>query len=116
MCEKLQVIDDLCDREVNGYKAIFVPIYKWNKERDCTDDGNIITKKALTFQAGIDNKSYAGFVSHDDIVDRVMTCSGDSGPNLDYVLNLAEALDKLGMKDAHVSDLVARIDRQRGAK
>lgn len=116
-CTVLQVIDDLFNREVNGYTAILVPIYKWNPEEGSTDDdSNLITKTGLTFQAGIDNKCFSGFLNHEEIAERIMTCRGDAGANLDYLLNLHDALNKLGMKDEHVSDIAERIEQKQNAK
>lgn len=112
ICVRLQVIDDLCNREVNGYTAILVPIYEWNCGEDSINSGRLITKTGLTFQAGIDNESFSGFLNHDEIAKRIMTCSGDSGANLDYLLNLNDALNKLGMKDEHVADIVARVEQK----
>lgn len=110
-------MDDLSVREVNGYRAIIVPIYRWSGGvGECGEcgEGSLISERGLTFQAGIDNASFAGYVEHEEIARRVLKCVGESGANVEYVRKLDDALCKLGMKDAHVSDIVARIDRMDG--
>lgn len=56
----------------------------------------------VVYVATADNAAYLGAASDADIAARIATSSGPSGPNRDYLLNLAAALRALSYEDAHV--------------
>lgn len=64
---------------------------------------------ALVFSARPDNPSYVHDLSLDETADIVATASGHLGSNRDYLLQLAAQLTALGLDDAYISDLVARV-------
>jgi len=41
----------------------------------------------------------------------VLTCQGPSGSNVEYVLNLAAALRKMGVEDPHVESIADAIEK-----
>jgi cation transport regulator ChaC len=59
----------------------------------------------LVYVATPANPNYLGPRALDEIAQQVRTARGPSGPNLDYVLRLAEALREMGAEDAHVFGL-----------
>ena len=56
----------------------------------------------LVYVATPANPNYLGPTALDEIAQQVRAARGPSGPNLDYVLRLAEALREMGAEDAHV--------------
>jgi cation transport protein ChaC len=67
---------------------------------------------ALTYVATRANPNYLGPASLEAIAEQVRRSSGPSGPNLDYVLRLAEALREMGARDEHVFALEAELLRE----
>ncbi|WP_097459976.1 gamma-glutamylcyclotransferase [Mangrovitalea sediminis] len=79
-------------REKNGYIRIQTPLYF----RDGTQaDG-------LVYIAGEDNSAFLGPAPEADIAHQIAHSTGPSGPNRDYLLNLAKALRDLSEDDPHV--------------
>ncbi|WP_242520977.1 gamma-glutamylcyclotransferase [Halomonas litopenaei] len=70
------------------------------------------TATGLVYIASSDNPAYLGDAPVDHIVQQIARSHGPSGPNSDYLLNLADALSGLGGDDAHVFQLAQRL-RQR---
>ncbi|MEO1576674.1 MAG: gamma-glutamylcyclotransferase [Pseudomonadota bacterium] len=88
----------LDDREQGGYAREMVDV--------TLADGRRVP--ALTYIGWPDNPHFLGPASEHDIVDHVRRSHGPSGPNTDYVVNLARALDDLAMPDP----VLARLARQ----
>jgi cation transport protein ChaC len=65
--------------------------------------------RALVYRATPGNPDYLGPASLDDIARQVLDSVGPSGPNAEYVLELARALREMGAQDDHVFDLAARL-------
>jgi len=51
------------------------------------------------------NTNYTGPVSPEAIADKIYKCVGPSGPNIDYLLNLAHSMRKMHVVDEHVVEL-----------
>jgi len=51
------------------------------------------------------HRQYAGPASPQKIAQTLLTSVGPSGPNIDYLLNLADAIRKMGKHDEHVFQL-----------
>jgi len=64
---------------------------------------------AITYVAPPTNSNYLGPAPMAEIADQVRRSHGPSGSNVEYALRLAESLTGLGVEDAHVFDLVARL-------
>lgn len=64
---------------------------------------------ALVYVATPANENYLGPAPIETIADQVRRCVGPSGPNVEYVLRLAEALRAMDAHDDHVFDLAARL-------
>lgn len=59
----------------------------------------------VVYIAAQGNEAYLGPASVSDIAHQIRTSVGPSGPNLSYLLELAEALRRLGIEDEHVFEL-----------
>lgn len=86
------VFDHLDHREKNGY-------LRFATEMAFVDGGH---DEGLVYIATEDNEAWLGDASPAAIARQIEGSHGPSGPNRDYLLNLAAALRELGAEDAHV--------------
>jgi cation transport protein ChaC len=93
------VFEQLDVREKNGYLRVAAEM--------SFDDGTQAT--GLTYIATPDNEAYLGAASEYDIARHICGAAGPSGPNDEYLLELAAALRKLGLHDQHVFDIESHI-------
>ena len=93
-----EVFHHLDHREKNGYAHLDVTIHLAN--------GPV---EGVTYHAPPNNPAFLGDAPVDEIVGQIARCSGESGRNLDYVLELAQSLRALGTHDAHVFHLEERL-------
>jgi glutathione-specific gamma-glutamylcyclotransferase len=63
----------------------------------------------LVYLATPDNPDWLGEAPLEQIAEQVLRSVGPSGPNVEYVLRLAEALAGMGASDEHVEDLARRL-------
>ncbi len=73
------------------------------------------TAPALTYLVDRAHPQYAGKLDEDDQFRIVAEAHGKSGANRDYVINTAAHLHELGMPDAVLSRLAARLNSVRPA-
>lgn len=69
---------------------------------------------AVTYVADRQHEQYAGRVSIDDAVERVCGAVGGAGPNEDYVLNTADHIREMGIRDHWLEAVTGKV-RQRMA-
>jgi cation transport regulator ChaC len=93
------VMEALDRREQNGYRRTRVELE--------FDDG--ARTPAVTYVAPPDNPSFVGPAALADMAAQIAAARGPSGANLDYLLRLAETLDRLGVHDAEVEALRAAL-------
>jgi len=74
-------------------------------------DGRIVT--ALAFLVDERHVQYAGRLPPEEQARLVRDGLGQSGRNIDYVINTAEHLEKLGMKDRQLQAVVALLKEAR---
>jgi cation transport regulator ChaC len=86
------VFDHLDHREKNGYLREEIPLL--------LDDGRQVL--GLIYIANPDNAAYLGKASIDSIARQIAASHGPSGPNKDYVFELAAALRQHNEVDEHV--------------
>lgn len=86
------VFDHLDLREKNGYLRITTQI-RFQGGGDA---------EGLIYIAHKDNSAFLGPAPEAEIARQIATAEGPSGPNRDYLLNLAEALRDLSEQDDHV--------------
>jgi cation transport regulator ChaC len=79
-------------REKNGYLRLATDI--------TFDDGGVV--EGLVYIATDENAAFLGPASEYDIARQIAASRGPSGPNSEYLLELARALRELGKDDAHV--------------
>ncbi len=97
------VFKQLDIREKNGYLRVAA---------DMTfDDGSHAT--GLTYIATPDNAAWLGEASEYDIALHICRAEGPSGPNDEYLLELAQALRDLELDDAHVFAIESHIHKIR---
>lgn len=94
------IIVELDLRERNGYARVDVELE--------LEDGS--RKPGITYVAGPDNPSFVGPAPLDGMVRQIASAVGPSGPNLEYVLRLAETLERLGIHDEEVHALRGALD------
>lgn len=98
------VFEQLDVREKNGYLRLIRPLI--------LADGSDV--EGLVYIATEDNAAYLGPASEAAIARHVRASSGPSGPNSEYVLELARALRAMDVDDPHVfaieSSLRALLD------
>jgi cation transport protein ChaC len=70
--------------------------------------------RALAYVADRDHGQYAGRLSVDDAVERVCGAVGGMGPNEDYVINTADHIRTLGIRDHWLEHVVAGIRKRKG--
>lgn len=88
-------------REKNGYLREIVTLH--------FPDGS--HAEGLVYLATEGNAAFLGDAPLDAMAHQIAAANGPSGPNRDYLLNLAEALEALGAEDLHVSELAERVRR-----
>lgn len=91
-------------REKNGYLRVATEM--------TFDDGSHAT--GLTYIATPENEAYLGSASELEIARHIATAEGPSGPNDEYLLELANALRALGLHDQHVFDIESHLLRITG--
>jgi cation transport protein ChaC len=79
-------------REKNGYLRLATDI--------TFDDGGVV--EGLVYIATDENAAFLGPATEYDIARQIAASHGPSGPNSEYLLELAKALRELGKDDAHV--------------
>jgi cation transport protein ChaC len=71
------------------------------------EDGSVAT--ALAFLVDRTHEQYAGKLDEETMFRFVVDAEGRAGPNRDYVINTAEHLTELGVKDAALERLARRL-------
>lgn len=95
-----RVFGPLDIREKNGYLRVVTPM----AFEDAADEAPS-QAEGVVYLAGEDNAAYLGPAEARAIARQIAESHGPSGPNRDYLLNLAAALRELGFDDAHVFEL-----------
>lgn len=90
-------------REKNGYKSTWVTFHP--------KDINHPAFQAKLYIATPENEFYLGPAPLSEIAEQILTCSGPSGTNYDYLINLAQAVRNLGPEiiDDHLFELEALV-------
>jgi glutathione-specific gamma-glutamylcyclotransferase len=97
-----RVLEALDVREKNGYLR--------EVTRLCFDDiADGEATDGLVYLATEDNAAFLGEAPLETIARQIARAHGPSGPNRDYLLNLAEALRELAVDDPHVFALARRL-------
>lgn len=92
------VFDHLDDREKNGYERYRVDIHF-----------NDTSMPGIVYIAATTNPAFLGDASIDEMAEQINRCVGRSGTNVEYLLELAQALRDLNVSDPHVFELETRV-------
>jgi cation transport regulator ChaC len=82
-------------REKNGYLRLPIDI--------AFDEGG--SEEGLVYIATHENAAFLGPATEHEIAQQIAAAVGPSGPNSEYLLELARALRALGMDDPHVFEI-----------
>ncbi|MES2351200.1 MAG: gamma-glutamylcyclotransferase [Pseudomonadota bacterium] len=99
-----EVFGHLDHREKNGYLRLATDIH--------FDDGR--SEEGLVYIATEENAAFLGAASEQDIALQIAAAQGPSGPNRDYLLELAQALRDMDKHDEHVF-AIEKFLREAGA-
>ncbi|SDN96534.1 gamma-glutamylcyclotransferase [Vreelandella arcis] len=98
------VLAPLDVREKNGYLREKVPLTFVN------DNGGAAGQsEGLIYLATEDNPAFLGDAPLVEIAQQIARSHGPSGSNKAYLLNLAQALQELGVEDAHIVALAEKV-------
>ncbi|KAL1491738.1 hypothetical protein ABEB36_012289 [Hypothenemus hampei] len=97
------VVKHLDYREKGGYERKTVTFYP--------KDDSVPPFDLTIYLASTDNPNYAGHAELDDIALQVVQSIGPSGPNIDYVCNLAKIMREVvpEAKDDHLFELEEKV-------
>ena len=96
--EHVELVRDQLDfREKGGYVMESLIVYEYDEGvKDGNDETEIILQSdAKVYIATAENGNFLGPASHREIAHQIATCHGPSGPNIEYLLNLLESMEKL---------------------
>lgn len=95
------VFAHLDHREKNGYERQDIEIHFADSDAD-----------GVTYVAPADNHAFLGDAPMHQMVAQIRRCAGESGSNLEYVLELARALRQIDAHDSHVFEIEALLLEQ----
>ncbi len=96
-----QILKKLDIREQGGYDRLQIPVY--------TADGAVVTTEALMYRATEENPEFLGEGQIEDIAKQILRSVGPSGTNVEYLLELHHALERLNVQDQHIDTLVKAV-------
>lgn len=99
-----RIIDELDHRERGGYSREVVDVVC----PEC-DAGDPAVESAHMYVAGRENPNWAGPSPIASLADQIVRAEGPSGPNVEYLLELAEALREIEAEDPHVFELEKEV-------
>lgn len=98
-----EIFLDLDHREKNGYDRYHAPLFFDPDDNDSEVDG-------IFYVATENNPAFLGPAPVDDIARHISVSAGPSGPNDEYLRNLAVALRHHGIDDPHVFAIESALD------
>ena len=98
--ERDVVLDYLSGREMPE------EIYSSRKTAVTTDGGTLL---AYTLVVNRDHSLYVSGLGFEDSAARIAACSGQRGPNIDYLAQTVRHLDELGIRDGAMHRLLDRV-------
>ncbi|EHA14129.1 gamma-glutamylcyclotransferase [Halomonas sp. HAL1] len=101
-----EVLAPLDVREKNGYLREKVPLTFTDVSSETPEQS-----EGLIYLASEDNPAFLGEAPLDEIALQIANAHGPSGPNREYLVNLAAALRELGAEDAHIFALEHQLSR-----
>ncbi|WP_386080508.1 gamma-glutamylcyclotransferase [Vreelandella sp. F11] len=107
-----EVLAPLDVREKNGYLREKVALTFVDEKTSVAEKSSGTEQsEGLIYLASEDNPAFLGDAPLDEIAQQIANAHGPSGPNRDYLVNLAVALRELGAKDAHIFALEKQLSQ-----
>ncbi|KLU87500.1 cation transport regulator-like protein 2 [Magnaporthiopsis poae ATCC 64411] len=106
--DKVDEVKEYLDiREINGYTIHYTPFHP--APAAAADGGGPI--RTLVYIGTPDNDQFVGPQDVQALAEHIYRSHGPSGPNIDYLLSLHDALEALSPEsgDEHVTDLARRV-------
>jgi len=103
--DRERVIAQLDEREKNGYRQIFVDI----------EFEDASSEKGCTYIAGPGNPSFIGPAPVVEMAAQISAAKGPSGPNVEYLRRLADALRDMNVHDDEVHSLSLAVEQFAGS-
>jgi cation transport protein ChaC len=116
------VLSSLDHRERGGYDRVELELFlgndatrpsrEFDRRSRAIQDSGLRSGEAvsgLVYVAGPENENYLGPASIESIAKQVVSASGPSGANPEYVFELARSLREMGAEDAHVSEVAGAV-------
>lgn len=99
-------------REKGGYERHHVDVH--TPHHDDRDDARETgpVEDALMYVATRDNPHFAGPAPLSEMAAQILRSEGPSGPNVEYLLELADGLRDIGAEDPHVFELAEHVRGQ----
>ena len=98
-----EVFGHLDHREKNGY-------LRFQTEFELPNRPNV---NGLVYIATAENAAWLGPAPQQQLANHIARATGPSGPNAEYLLRLAQALDEYQVYDPHVHELASLVREQR---
>ena len=89
-------------REKGGYNQNVTKFYP-NKDVNETNDSAPFD--VIAYIGKVTDKQYAGPAPLEEIAKTILNSVGPSGPNKEYLYNLADALNEMGIVDEHIQEI-----------
>lgn len=102
-----ETLAPLDHREKNGYLRELTPLYFTDND---SNTSNSDQTQGLVYLATDSNPAFLGPAPLEVMAYQIAYASGPSGPNRDYLINLAEALRQLDVNDAHIFALEQQVN------
>ena len=103
-----EIQKQLDHREKGGYNQTVTTFYPKNKVAENK------TFDVIAYIGKVTDNQYAGPAPIEEMAKTILTSVGPSGPNKEYLYNLANALKEMGIEDEHVFELeeaVKQLDK-----
>ena len=101
-----EVEKQLDHREKGGYNQNITTFYP---KIDATEVKGFEPFNVIAYIGKVTDKQYAGPAPLEEMAKTIFLSVGPSGPNKEYLYNLANALDELGIIDEHVQELTKAV-------
>jgi len=92
------ILKNLDYREKGGYSREEVDVFIRGQDAP-------VAKKVILYIANEKNTQFTGASPTEQIAEKIYKCVGPSGPNIDYLLNLAYSMRRMHVIDDHIVEL-----------
>jgi len=100
--EAAAILRNLDYREKDGYIREEIDVFITGRDTP-------VVARSILYVAAANNTSFLGESPIEDIAHQIYKCVGPSGPNVDYLLNLAESMRRMNANDLHIAELENKV-------